>query len=120
MGICRLRFVDDDLILGQFDFQAGDDVEAVETAEILFHACSDRCRFWEIWEGEMFLVGGPQDIGVPMQASDLAERRQEQIIEYEEAILLSKWAIASSERLLEELNKLKANQSGPSRYSSFC
>jgi hypothetical protein len=66
----------------------------------------------------MFLVGGPQDTGVPIQVSDLAERRQEQIIRYEEAILHSKWPVASSERLLAELAKLKASRIRASRYSS--
>ena len=121
MAIYRFRFFDDDdhIMRGQFDFEAGDDVQAVETAEILFDACSDRCQSWEIWEAELFLVRGPQNIGIPLRASDLTKRRQEYIVYCEEIILQSKWMVASSERLLAELDKLKASRIGASRYSSL-
>jgi hypothetical protein len=120
MAIYRFRFFDDDddhTMRGQFDFEAGDDVQAVETVEILFDACSDRCQSWEIWEGELFLVRGPQNIGIPLRASDLTKRRQEYIVYCEEIILQSKWLVASSERLLAELDKLKASRIGASRYA---
>jgi hypothetical protein len=121
MAIYRFRFFDgaDDhsIHAGQFDFQAVDDVEAVETAETLFDACSDRCRSWEIWEGDVFLVSGPQNIGPRFRALDLAKRRQESMIRFEELILASKYTIAASKRLLAELDKLKASRKGVPRYS---
>jgi hypothetical protein len=122
MAPYRFRFYDDDddhTVLGDFDFEAGDDIQAVETAEVLFDACSDRCQSWELWEGQVFLVRGPQNIGMPLRASDLGRRRQESIIGYEETILNSEWAIASSERLLAELDKLKASRKRGARYMSF-
>jgi hypothetical protein len=120
MATYRFRFFDDDAahsMRGQFDFQVGDDVEAVETAEILFDACCDRCQSWEIWEGEVLFVSGPQGIGQRFCASDFAKRRQQSIIGYEQAILDSDWAIASSERLLAELDKLKASRRRASHYA---
>jgi hypothetical protein len=122
MAPYRFRFYDDDddhTVLGDFDFEAGDDIQAVETAEVLFDACSDRCQSWELWEGQVFLVRGPQNIGMPLRASDLGRRRQESIIGYEETILNSEWAIASSEGLLAELDKLKASRKRGARYMSF-
>jgi hypothetical protein len=47
----------------------------------------------------------------------LIERRQETIAQREKAILNSKWAIAFSKRLLAELDKLRADRKGASRYS---
>jgi hypothetical protein len=117
MRTYRLCFFDEDIIRGRFDFQAYDDDRAVEIAEILFDACSDRCQSWGIWDGNVLLMGGPQILGAPMRASDLAERRQENIVECEETILQSEWAVASSTRLLAELDKLKASKKGASRYA---
>jgi hypothetical protein len=116
MSTYRLYFLDDHIV-GRFDFQSDHDDRAAETAEILFDACSDRCRSWEIWDREVFLVSGPQTVGARPRASDLSERRQENIIQCEEAILDSEWAIASSKRLLAELDKLKASKTGASRFS---
>jgi hypothetical protein len=54
----RCYFLDDHMI-GQFDFLADDGARAVQIAEILFDACSDRCRSWQIWGWGVFLVSGP-------------------------------------------------------------
>jgi hypothetical protein len=114
MRTYRFYFIDDRVIRGRFDFQAADDYGAAEIAEVLFEACSDRCQSWEIWEGEVLLLSGPQKPrGAQLRASDLAERRQENIVQHEETILHSDWAIASSRRLLAELDKLKASKGAP-------
>jgi hypothetical protein len=111
-------FLLNDHIVGQLDFQAEGDDRAVEIAEIMFDPCADRCRSWQIWDGDVFLVSGPQKIHRGRsQVSDLAERIQENVVEFEETILRSAWAIASSERLLAELDKLKASKRDASRYS---
>jgi hypothetical protein len=107
MSTYRLCFFEDGIICGRFDFQADDDDRAEQVGAILFDACSDRCRSWGIWEGEEFVLSGTRKLGPSWQASDLTERRQDNIAQCEEAILTSKWAIASSERLLAELDKLK-------------
>jgi hypothetical protein len=115
----RLYFLSDHVV-GQFDFQADDDDRAVETAEIIFDACSDSCRSWQIWEGDVFLVSGPLRLhGAQLRTKGLTERRQEHIVECEEAILRSEWAIASSERLMAELDEFKAGKRGPCRYSEL-
>jgi hypothetical protein len=128
MGTYRFYFFDDDTIRGRFDldntirgrfdFPADDDDQAVEIAEILYDACSDRCRSWELWKWTVFLASGPRnrDEARP-RASDLAERRQENIVQCEETILHSAWAIASSRRLLAELDNLVASKKGAFRYS---
>jgi hypothetical protein len=109
MHTYRFYFYDDHTTRGRFDFQADDDDRAVEAAEILFEACSDRSQSWEIWDGDMLILSGPQILEKPLRAADLSTQRQQNIIECEEAILNSEWAIASSKRLLAELNKLKGS-----------
>jgi hypothetical protein len=53
MATYRLYFVHVH-IMGKFDFQADGDDRAVEITEILFDACCDRCRSWQLWEGDVF------------------------------------------------------------------
>src|SRR5215469_12385231 len=109
MGTYRFCFFEDGIICGRFDFQADDDDRAEEIGAILFDACSDRCRSWGIWAGKEFVSSGTRKLGRPLRASNLAERRQDNIVQCEEAILNSEWAIASSKRLLAELDKLKVS-----------
>jgi hypothetical protein len=116
MRTYRLLFFDDGIVCGRYDFPADDDDRAAEIAEILFQACSDCCESWGIWDGTVFVSSGPIKIGARLRASDLAERMQENIVACEETIRHSEWAIASSERLLAELDKLKASKNGASRY----
>jgi hypothetical protein len=47
-----------DHIIGQLDFQAEDVDRALEIAEIMFDACSDRCQSWQVWVRDVFLAGG--------------------------------------------------------------
>lgn len=116
MRTYQLFFLDDHVV-GSSDFQAEDDERAVEIAEILFDACSDRCQSWQLWDRDVLLVRGPRGAGAQLQASDLTKHRQENIIRCLEAILRSKWAIVSSARLIAELGKLKASKRDASRYS---
>lgn len=109
MGTYRLLFFNDGNLCGRFDFQADDDHQAAETAEILFNACSDRALSWGIFNGTIFVSSGPVKIRARLQASDLAEHRKEIIIQCEETILNSKWSVGSSKRLLADLDKLKAS-----------
>jgi hypothetical protein len=116
MRTYRFYFYNNRVICGRYDFEADDDDRAGEIAEILFDACSDRCASWEIWDGQVLLMSGPQKVRVQVRASNMAERRQQNIVRHEEAIRDSEWAIASSERLLVELDKLKASGKGAPRY----
>jgi hypothetical protein len=118
MRTYRLYFLDVH-IMGECDFQAVDDDQATAIAEILFDACSDRCRSWQIWEADVVVAVGPQKLHwAHPDASHLTELRQENVVQCEERILRSAWAIASSERLLAQLDQLKASKTGASRYSS--
>jgi hypothetical protein len=117
MRTYRFYFYEDHIV-GRFDFEADYDDRAEEIAEILFEACEDSCSSWEIWDGAVFIARGPQrPTSASLRVPELIEQRQENIIQYEEAIQTSKWAIASSQRLLAELDNLKASKRGPSLYS---
>lgn len=105
-----------DHIIGQLDFQTEDVDQALEIAEIMFDVCSDRCRSWQVWDGDVFVASGPRTAAARLGASDLTERRLENIVRCGEALLNSDWAIASSVRLLAELDRLKASKSDLSRY----
>jgi hypothetical protein len=119
MRTYRLCFFDDRAVRGLLDFQASNDGRAAETAEILFQACSDCCEAWAIWRGNVFISCGPVKLRAWFQASDLSEQRQEIIVAHEDAILNSKWAIASSKHLLAELDRLKASRNDASGHSEL-
>jgi hypothetical protein len=97
-------------IVGRHDFAAADDDEALALAEILSEACSDECTSFELWHHTRLVVPertaplrpalGADEINAAMQAS---------LIEREEAIQQSDWAIARSKRLLERLDHLGTN-----------
>lgn len=95
-------------IEGRDDFMAADDQEAMVLARLIFEACSDACSEFELWDGTR-LVGGPQSRPSPLQLSTAAvnEEMQRSLIEREEAIQSSEWAIGKSRRLLGTVEHLK-------------
>jgi hypothetical protein len=51
MGAYRLLFFNDCNLCARFDFQADDDHQCAEAAEMLFNACSDRALSRGIFNG---------------------------------------------------------------------
>ena len=107
MSIYRVYFREASGIVGRHDFVAWDDQEAVSMADILCDACSDRCSSFEVWEGGHRILA-PRTPRFRAGVEGIQERRQEAVIEHEDAILRSQWAVARSKRLLEHLTELRA------------
>ena len=104
----RMFFRGDLGVCGRQDFAADDDDHALEVSAILADACSDVCTSFELWQGERQVCGErqlkPTRLSTPHQ---LSERRQAQLVETEEAMRDSRFAIARSRRLLARLAELK-------------
>jgi hypothetical protein len=100
MKIYRLCFHGDAGMHGRQDFEAEDDESAIRIAEILHDACSDRRSSWQLWQGVRPLRT-PNDRHRPISVDQVTARMQASVIDSEERILQSRWAIASSRRLLD-------------------
>jgi hypothetical protein len=93
------------VISGCETFAADDDAAALAIARSICDAASDLCDMFELWDGTRQI---DQSRLVALQASAILQRRQEHVIEVEEALFDSGWAIARSRRLLARLNELRA------------
>lgn len=98
----RVYFRDASGIVGRHDFAADDDREATIIADSLCDACSDRCNSFEVWQRDHRVVV-PRAPRSPRSDEEITAKTQAAIVECEEAIQRSQWAIASSERLLARL-----------------
>jgi hypothetical protein len=93
---------------GREDFESGNDTSATRTAELIFEACSDRCSAWEVWQGVRRVAAAPE--ARPMRVIHVTEVMQQSVLDTEERILNSKWAVASSQRLLERYAELQTRK----------
>ncbi len=96
---------DDGVIRGYFDFSEDSDEAAYEIAELAFEACLDRAANFELWHDSR-LVTPPASVSMRTHEEVLANR-QAQIVALEERMRDSRWAVATSKRLLARLNGLK-------------
>jgi len=115
MSTYRVFFRSASRIVGRHDFVAPDDQAAVTIADVLCDACSDRCDAFEVWSGDRCVLGHKPRSPHTAEVI-LGGRSQDVLIECEEAMQLSGWAIASSEKLLKCVEELRA--SGPPRARS--
>lgn len=97
---------EDGAMRGKFEFAADADETAYEIAGVVFDACSDRAAHFELRQGSRLINPIP-----PVPTTTLEEviaNRQTQIVELEETVRDSHWAVAKSERLLARLEGVKA------------
>ena len=107
----RLYFRDSAGICGRVELDADDDWAATISAELLADACSDRCTGFELWQGARLLRHRRTlPPFPPITLSQLSERVQAIVVETEEAIKSSAFAIAGSRQLLERLNQSQSKQ----------
>jgi hypothetical protein len=111
MGTYRVFFRSASSIVGRFDLTADDNQAATALAETLCEACSDQCDAFEVWDGG-HCIGVRHTPRPSLRAQEVLERTQASLVEFEEAIQRSQWAIAGSQKLLARLNEARA-QSGP-------
>ena len=105
MASYRLYFKALGSIVGRQDFEAEDDAAAQRIAAVLFDACSDRSQNIELWQGERLLSLNLPGRGAGLDS--LCEAHQEIAVNTEEIIVRSEWAIAASQRLLDQLKNAK-------------
>lgn len=101
MGAFVLRFRRDGAVVGQHRLDTNDPESARHVAVIVAQACSDACDSVELWEG------GYRIDAVMGSAEIVNARTQRQVVETEEALCNSGWAVARSEQLLARLRELK-------------
>lgn len=106
MASYRIYFFDETRIRGRHDFDADNDQSAIQIAHVLFDACSDDCRFIDLWQGTR-RIAFPR-LFVPTTFDGLSAANQECVVDTEERIAHSEWHIARSRRLLERLATKKA------------
>ena len=93
---------------GKHYYEADGDHEAVAIAGLLYDACSDACDSYEVWR-DLDPVYAPYTTAArPIETmGQLSKRLQELLVNNEERIQASRWAIAKSERLLERMKNFK-------------
>ena len=107
MGGYRVFLRNGPNIVGRHDFTADNDQAAVTTADVLCDACSDRCDSFEVWSGARCIAGRTPHS--PRSVDVIIGRRQQAVIDIEDAIQRSEWAIASSQKLIGRLDELRAS-----------
>ena len=107
MRTYRVYFRDPSGIVGRHDLVVVDDREAVALAGVLCDACSDRCTSVEVWR-DQHIVATQRIPQSPPAVGEIVERRQQAVIEHEDAIQRSNWSIASSERLLKRIREFRS------------
>lgn len=103
----RLYFLGEDgFVVGQYDFPAESDGAAIEVAQLVFDAVSDRALRFEVWHGARLVDPGEREAEMrPLE--QVAADRQAQVVKLEERIRDSNSVVASSQHLLERLKALK-------------
>jgi hypothetical protein len=102
MATYRVYFLTaDGVICGREDFEADDDQSTWATAQTVFEAGSDLVQRFELWCG-IHLVLCPQE---PIKLGNVQAGRRRAVVELEEHIRDSRWAIASSQQLMRRLSE---------------
>lgn len=112
MAAYRIYFRGATTIIGREDFEADDDRGAMAVGWLLWDACSDLASGFELWQGDRELCERRGPLRAALSAIEVSERMQASVIETEEAIQRSKWAIAQSRRLLGQLAQARRNRPG--------
>lgn len=109
MPVFRLYFRDTGVIVGRDDFEANDEESARSIADALYDSCSDQCSGYELWAGMALLIDYAEPAPHPTSGA-LRDHHQSIVVEREEAIQQSGWALASSHRLLQQLGAMKTRR----------
>lgn len=95
-------------VLGQYHFPANSDGDALQVARLVFEACSDRAKRFELWHGLRLIGSEEQQAAMAaLEREQVVAKQQAHVVELEEHIRDSKDAVASSKRLLSRLEALK-------------
>jgi hypothetical protein len=104
----RVFFRNEHGICGRDDFDVDDDDTAFTIAALLADVCSDQCTNFDLWQGTRLIRRIQRLPPQPrVSLSELSEKHQALVVEREEAIRNSDFAIASSRRLLRRLDEVR-------------
>ncbi|MGH7090710.1 MAG: hypothetical protein ACREFQ_17580 [Stellaceae bacterium] len=92
-------------IVGRQDMEASDDAAALWIGSRICDACSDMCDEFEVWAGARRLHPKSR----PPTAVDIRDGSHKRLVEVEERLQRSEWAIAHSRRLLARLAEVPAS-----------
>jgi hypothetical protein len=107
MPVYRMYFRMTGQIHGREDFEAADDVAAIRIARVLYFACSDVSDGFNLWQGSRQLrTRLPRHQRANL--NELIEADHKAAIETLEHLRESRWLVAESRRLIEELDRAKA------------
>jgi len=95
----RIFFRAQGAIVGRDDFEAESDEIATTIAEALCDACSDGCDGFELWQGSRAVNARHASL-VQVDGARLTAQTQEAVVQHEELLRDSQWAVAKSRRLL--------------------
>ena len=112
----RLFFVDEQgAIEARLEFFCADDGEAVVMAELIFDACSDCHSGYELWQERRRVLSPVMQHTTKQRPTiaQLSREMQEHLLEIEEQLQKSKWRVATSGRLLEQVDMLRAQLRSP-------
>lgn len=99
----RLYLLGDGVICAWLEFLADNDAEALQSAALLFDACSDVCSSCELWNGSRMLAQ-EQAVRSLTALDELSRARQKHIIDMEETLHSSRWRVEKSARLAEVMD----------------
>jgi len=103
-------------MLGRDEFQAENDRSAMAVAEHLWDACSDVSASFELWDGLRRVDSEFSRMPCPsVSAEQVMMTSQVSLVEHEETLRSSFWALARSERLLQRIRALEASPVATSR-----
>lgn len=96
-------------MLGRHEFEAQNDRSAMAVAEHLWDACSDVSESFELWDGPRRVDSEFSRMPCPsVSAEQVMTASQGSLVEREETLRRSFWALARSERLLQRIRELKS------------
>ena len=96
-------------MLGRHEFQAENDRSAMAVAEQLWDACSDVSASFELWDGLRRVDADFSRMPCPsVSAEHIMMASQVSLVEHEETLRSSFWALARSERLLQRIHELQS------------
>lgn len=101
MATYRLYFIDKaDHFQAAQPFDAPNDTEAVQIAELTHDACSDVAPHFELWRGAKPIASSHGRRAAP-DVTTVTLRHQEQVLELEDIVQRSYRCLARSQRLIE-------------------
>jgi hypothetical protein len=97
-------------MLGRNEFEAEDDRSAMAVAEHLWDACSDVSQSFELWDGLRRVDSEFSRMTCPsVSAEQVMMASQLSLVQREEVLRRSFWALARSERLLQRIRELQSS-----------